>query len=84
MPIPACATSDLTIRLVRSFAGLSHVGGYIGFTNRSSMTCSLSGWPTLVAVTDAGAAARAVRVRSTWFGPYTKISGAAVPVYGRA
>ena len=46
-----CSTDGLTIRMARSFAGLSHVGGYITFTNRTWSPCRLSGWPTLTAVT---------------------------------
>jgi hypothetical protein len=58
----------LKIRMVRSLVAAGNVGGFVGFTNRGSAPCRLTGWPTLVA-TRAGAAATARHVRSTMFGP---------------
>ncbi len=74
--IRPCTTSELKIGLVRSFAAAGNVGGYIGFANRASAPCRLTGWPTLVALTGAGGSTTAVHVRSTMFGPYV----AGVPV----
>ena len=62
-----CATSQLRIRLAKSLVAAGNVGGYIAFTNRAGVTCRLTGWPKLVAVTRAGASTTAVRVRSTMF-----------------
>ena len=58
--------------MVASFAGLGTAGGFIGFTNRSSTVCRLTGWPTLVALSTAGTATTAVHVHATMFGPYSK------------
>ena len=64
-----CSTDGLTIRMARSFAGLSHVGGYITFTNRTWSPCRLNGWPTLTAVT------RSVALHTqTWWGPYKNLT----------
>jgi hypothetical protein len=68
--VRSCTTAQLKIRLVRSFAAASNVGGYIGFVNRASAPCSLTGWPTLVALTRLGRSTTALHVRSTMFGPY--------------
>ena len=73
-----CATSQLRIRLAKSLVAAGNVGGYIAFTNRAGVTCRLTGWPRLVAVTRAGTATTAVRVRSTMFGPRPNLRG--VPV----
>src|SRR6266550_1630047 len=62
--LPRCKTSGLTIRLLHTGAGLGTAGGYIGFTNRARRACSLTGWPTLVAVAASGRRQRAVHVRS--------------------
>jgi hypothetical protein len=50
-------------------AALGTVGGYIAFKNTSRATCSLTGWPTLVAVTPSGKSTTALRRWSTMFGP---------------
>lgn len=69
-----CSTSGLTIRLARSFAGLSHVGGYITFTNRTWSPCRLSGWPTVTAVSASGTRSVALHSRETWWGPYKNLT----------
>jgi hypothetical protein len=73
-----CTTAELKIKSFHKGAALGNVGGYIGFTNRASRPCRLSGWPTLVAITAAGSAKTAVHRRSTMFGPRPTIKG--VPV----
>jgi hypothetical protein len=70
--IRACATSQLTVRVARWFVGLTHTGGYIRFENQTHALCRLTGWPTLVGMTAAGRTTVALRVRSTWYGPYVK------------
>lgn len=77
-PVRTCPTSQLRIRLAKSLVAAGNVGGYVAFTNRAGVTCRLTGWPKLVAVTRAGASTTAVRVRSTMFGPRPNIRG--VPV----
>jgi hypothetical protein len=51
----ACTTKELHISIVDSGAGLGTVGAWLRFANTSATTCTLHGWPTLVAVTAAGA-----------------------------
>jgi hypothetical protein len=46
--VPAtCRSSQLTVTMGHSFAGLAHAGANIRFTNHSNRTCRLHGWPTL-------------------------------------
>jgi hypothetical protein len=71
-----CPTSQLQIRLARSFVAAGNVGGYIAFVNRAGIACRLTGWPKLVAVTAVGRSTTALRVRSTMWGPHL----AGVPV----
>jgi hypothetical protein len=73
-----CTTSELKIGVVRSYAGLSHAGAYISFTNRASAPCHLTGWPTLSALTGVGKGTPAHHVRSIMFGSQANIKG--VPV----
>jgi len=73
--IGSCTTSELKIRLVSSGVAAGTVGGYIGFTNRGSVPCRLTGWPTLVALMRAGKSTPALHVRSTMFGPRPIIKG---------
>jgi hypothetical protein len=68
----SCATSALTVHVVRWAVGTTHTGGFIAFTNHSSSPCRLSGWPALVGVAASGKASVARHVRSTWYGPYVK------------
>jgi uncharacterized protein DUF4232 len=72
--LPTCATAQLHVWLTHTGAAASNVGGYLAFTNRSPITCRLSGWPTLVAVRP-GASAKAVHVHATMFGPYVGGTG---------
>jgi hypothetical protein len=67
-----CSAFQLDVHIARWALGTTHTGGYIAFTNRSRSSCRLTGWPTLVAETAAGATTVARDVRSTWYGPYVK------------
>jgi hypothetical protein len=67
--VAACTTSQLSIHAFHLGAALGTVGGYIAFKNRSSAPCSLTGWPTLVAVTPSRQTAKVVHAWSTMFGP---------------
>ena len=64
-----CTTSELTVSLVRGLFGLGNAGAYIGFTNRGSTPCRITGWPTLVALGSTGEEVPARHVRSTYLGP---------------
>ena len=50
-----CTPGQLQISVVDSSAGLGTVGAWLRFLNTSSTTCTLHGWPTLIAVTASGA-----------------------------
>jgi hypothetical protein len=45
-----CRTADLGITVVNAGAAAGMVGGYLRFTNASTETCRLRGWPTIVGV----------------------------------
>lgn len=49
-----CRTAGLGITVVNAGAAAGMVGGYLRFTNASTETCRLRGWPTIVGVTAAG------------------------------
>src|SRR5438067_2789551 len=72
--LPTCTTGELSVSLVKSFAGLGETGGYIGFRNRARSSCRLTGWPRLVA-SRVGASTTAIRVRTTQYGPHLKTAG---------
>jgi hypothetical protein len=57
-----CRRAQLSIRMVRSGAGLGTASGVIAFTNTSSATCQLRGWPTLLSITAAHRVSRAKAV----------------------
>jgi hypothetical protein len=52
--VRSCQTSELSIRMAHSMAGLGQSGGTLALTNRSASACELRGWPKLVPVTAAG------------------------------
>jgi hypothetical protein len=76
--VRTCQTSQLKVKVVFSAVAAGTAGGYIGFTNRASAPCRLTGWPKFVALTRAGASTTALHVRSTMFGPRPTIKGAPV------
>lgn len=65
-----CTLSDLQVHRIGSYAGLDESGGYYGLTNVGSRTCSLKGWPTVVAVKADGQRGTGTRVRETFYGPF--------------
>jgi Protein of unknown function (DUF4232) len=67
-----CTSLQLTVHVARWLLGTTHTGGYIAFTNHGYAACRLTGWPTLVGITAAGAKTVAAHVHSTWYGPYVK------------
>lgn len=68
-PVAVCAASQLGISLVDSGVATGHVGGVIGFINQGKAPCTLTGWPSLIAVTASGRTAVASHVLQTFFGP---------------
>ena len=68
--VATCTASELKIGLVRSFAGLGSAGGIIGFTNRGTSACRLSGWPTFQALGADGRVVKGTQVQGTMYGPY--------------
>src|SRR5437660_5994647 len=69
-----CRTAQLHVWVTRTGAAAGTVGGYLAFTNRGSIACRLSGWPTLTAVRP-GKSTTAVHVHVTMFGPYVGGTG---------
>jgi len=57
--VPRCETTQLTIRMIHSMAGLGQSGGTLAFINRSPTSCTLHGWPKLQGLTAAGRATTA-------------------------
>jgi len=52
---PVCAPEDLKVSFGTTGLDASHVNAYLVFTNTSSATCTLSGYPTVRYVTRGGA-----------------------------
>jgi Protein of unknown function (DUF4232) len=59
---PVCRANALAISFVHKGAVMGEEGGLLRFTNMGRSTCTISGWPTVVAVTRAGSRVRAVRI----------------------
>jgi uncharacterized protein DUF4232 len=57
-----CTAGQLAISFVHKGAVMGEEGGLLRFTNTGRTTCSVSGWPTVVAVTGAGRRVRARRI----------------------
>ena len=74
--VAACTTSQLAIHPFHLGAALGTVGGYIGFRNTSWAPCSLTGWPTLVAIAPNGQTAKVLHSWSTMFGPNLRVKRA--------
>lgn len=71
-----CRTSQLKITMGHTFAGLGTAGANIRFINKSTATCELHGWPTLIAETAGAAHAHALDRPGTEF---ADVSQAGVP-----
>lgn len=65
-----CTLSDLHIHRIGSYAGLGQSGGYYGLTNVGGGTCSLRGWPYVVAIKADGRRGTGERVQETFYGPF--------------
>jgi hypothetical protein len=65
-----CTLAGLHVQRIGSYAGLDQSGGYYGLTNIGRQTCSLNGWPYVVAVKADGQEGTGERVRETFYGPF--------------
>jgi Protein of unknown function (DUF4232) len=65
-----CTLSDLHVHRIGSYAGLDQSGGYYGLTNVGGGTCSLRGWPYVVAIKADGHRGLGERARETFDGPF--------------
>lgn len=70
-----CPTSQLHVWLTHADAGGGSIHGYFAFTNRGPSTCSLRGWPIVVALR-AGARTAAAHAN------YGAVAGYTKPVHG--
>jgi len=66
----ACATAQLKISLIDTGALAGQAGGYLKFTNDSSTSCRMSGWPAVIGLTAAGKATALRNLQSTMFGAW--------------
>jgi hypothetical protein len=60
--VSACRTSDLTLSVGGSGVAAGTWSALLVFTNRSNVTCELTGYPTLVGVMNASGTTRATEV----------------------
>ena len=67
----ACRTAQMRVMVVKGAEAGPAAGGYIGFVNDGKKACSLTGWPTLVAIMASGKSAVAGHARTTAFGRYS-------------
>ena len=66
----ACVTTQLRISLTNTSALAGQAGGYLKFTNDSSTTCQMSGWPAVTGLTATGQATRLRHMHSSMFGAW--------------
>jgi hypothetical protein len=66
----ACTTTQLQVRLTYTGALGGQAGGYLSFTNDSSTTCQMDGWPAVVALTASGKATTLKHAQSTMYGAW--------------
>jgi hypothetical protein len=66
----ACTTTALQVRLTHTGALGGQAGGYPSFTNDSTTTCQIEGWPAVVALTAAGKATTLKHAQSTMYGAW--------------
>lgn len=69
-PVQACTGSQIAIAPALAHTGgvMNQPGGYLTFTNRGSVTCELTSWPTVDGVTQAGKTAPLRHVLSMMWG----------------
>lgn len=61
---PRCTDSQITVTLTHGGAAGGEEGGYVKFTNKSPASCTLTGWPAVTAVSQAGTATAVTHGRS--------------------
>lgn len=66
----ACVTTQLKISLTHTGALAGQAGGYLKFTNVSSASCQMSGWPTVTGLTADGQATRLRHMQLSMFGAW--------------
>jgi hypothetical protein len=71
---PRCTSAHLAVSIVDSGAAAGTVGGFLDFTNRGSAPCTLTGWPTVSAITAAGKVTHVADATSTMIGGWTAIT----------
>ena len=65
-----CTTAQLTVTLTNTGALAGQAGGYLKFTNDTSTTCRITGYPSVAGLTATGRAATFRQARSTMFGAW--------------
>jgi hypothetical protein len=66
----ACTSTQLQVRLTHTGALGGQAGGYLSFTNDSTTTCQIEGWPAVIALTAAGKATTLKHAQSTMYGAW--------------
>jgi hypothetical protein len=66
----ACTSAQLQVSLTHTGALGGQAGGYLRFTNDSSTTCQIEGWPAVIALTAAGKATTLKHAQSTMYGAW--------------
>jgi hypothetical protein len=66
----SCTTTQLQVSLTHTGALGGQAGGYLRFTNASTTTCQIEGWPAVVALTASGKAATLKHAQSTMYGAW--------------
>lgn len=68
--VTSCTTAQLTITLTNTGALAGQAGGYLKFTNDTSATCRITGYPSVAGLTSTGRATTFRQARSTMFGAW--------------
>jgi hypothetical protein len=68
--VTACPATALSVTLTDTGALGGQAGGYLKFTDEGRVSCRMTGWPVVVALTAAGRATSAQHAESTMFGAW--------------
>jgi hypothetical protein len=68
--VTSCSTAQLTVTLTNTGALAGEAGGYLKFTNNTSATCRITGYPSVAGVTSTGRATAFRQARATMFGAW--------------
>jgi|SRR5579875_1702473 len=77
-----CTASQLKVSLVHTGAAAGQAGGYLEFSNDSSTSCQMTGWPSVTGLTAAGKATPMRHAQSTMYGAWQRVSPAPVLTLG--